>query len=252
MELNSRAAAGLITDQGSQPKAILFDIGMTLIHPSGVVMVEELHRTRCATGITAPEAEAALAAAAEVYHVDFPRHLSRDDKVGMAWGALLGVNTAAARRAWVACRARGDLYRDLDPEAMTVLRRLRDRGILVAAVSNSEGTLDEELARFGLLKFFDVVVDSSQVGCEKPNSAIFNVALERLQCAGGDVWFVGDGLINDMLGAQMARIARTILYDRHRIYQSIPAVASNLASLGQLLELLPCTVNTDSISARLD
>ncbi|MFI9787381.1 HAD family hydrolase [Kitasatospora sp. NPDC051984] len=217
-------------------KAVLFDIGMTFIHPSGQVMSEELAAVG-APDVEAKTAEAALAAAAEAHHLDFPQGLSRPEKVGAMWGQLLGVGAETGRRAWRRCTNRTDLYRDLDPDAAAVLDAVRRRGLAVAAVSNSDGTLVEELAGFGLLDFFDVVVDSTIAGVEKPDPQIFASALDRLGCAPAGALFVGDGLINDIFGAWRAGITDTVLYDRHRVYRELPVPV--ITALPQLLDYLP-------------
>ncbi|MEU3562830.1 HAD family hydrolase [Kitasatospora sp. NPDC006786] len=219
-------------------KAVLFDIGMTFIHPSGEVMSEELAAVG-ATGVAPKTAEAALATAAEAHHLDFPQGLTRPEKVGAVWGQLLGVGAETGRRAWQRCTDRTDLYRDLDPDAAAVLGAVRERGLAVAAVSNSDGTLVEELERFGLLAFFDVVVDSTLTGVEKPEPPIFASALGQLGCAPTDALFVGDGLINDIFGAWRAGITDTVLYDRHRVYRELPVPV--ITALPQLLNHLPAT-----------
>ncbi|PZT75873.1 MULTISPECIES: HAD family hydrolase [unclassified Streptomyces] len=152
-------------------------------------------------------------------------------------GELLGVGAETGRRAWRRCTDRTDLYRDLDPDAVAVLREICGRGLAVAAVSNSDGTLTEELARFGLLDFFDVVADSTLTGVEKPEPGIFASALGRLGCAPADALFVGDGLINDIFGALRAGIASTVLYDRHQVYRELPVPV--ITALPQLLDHLP-------------
>ncbi|MEO7194981.1 MAG: HAD-IA family hydrolase [Pseudonocardiaceae bacterium] len=219
------------------PHAVLFDIGMTLIHPSGRVMLDELNRLGAAEGLQAQDAAAALAAAAEVHHLDFPRGLTRTEKVGVVWGALLGVSPDTGMRAWTACAERPDLYCDLDPDAVLVLQTLRSQGLRTAAVSNSDGTLPAELTAFGLSNLFDVVADSTAVGCEKPQPQIFQTALAELGTAPEDAWFVGDGLLNDVFGAHTAGISTAVLYDRHRVHRPLPVLT--ITALVGLLDLLP-------------
>ncbi len=219
------------------PRAVLLDIGMTLIHPSGAVMAEEL-AAHGAPGVDPAAAEAALAAAAEAHHTDFPHGLGRRTKLGHAWADLLEVDRTAGLAAWTAAAARPDLYRDLDPEAVGVLTTLKGAGITTVAVSNSDGTLDEELDRFGLLGLFDATVDSTVFGREKPHSSIFTAGLERAGCAPEEVVFVGDGLINDVFGALAAGIDRTVLYDRHRVWRTLPVPV--IHRLGDLVPLVGC------------
>ncbi|MET9658136.1 HAD family hydrolase [Streptomyces sp. NPDC006510] len=222
---------------GPVPQAVLLDIGMTLIHPSGTVMAEELSAHGW-PGTDPATAKAALAAAAEAHHTDFPRGLQRRTKLGHAWADLLNVDRESGLAAWTAAEARPDLYGDLDPEAIAVLTALRGAGITTVAVSNSDGTLDEELDRFGLLGLFDATVDSTAFGRAKPDSSIFTSGLERAGCTPQDAVFVGDGLINDVFGALAAGIGRTVLYDRHRVWRALPVPV--IHRLGDLLPLVGC------------
>ncbi|MBS2533294.1 HAD family hydrolase [Catenulispora sp. NF23] len=219
------------------PQAVLWDVGMTLIHPSGLVMVEELERAGAAIRIAPDVAAAALAAAAEAHRVDVPCDITRAQAVGRAWGSILGLAPDIAVAAWQRCTARTDLYRDRDEQAVDVLTRLRERGVRLAVVSNDDkGTVREELLAFGLLEFFEVVVGSNLIGCEKPEPRIFATALDRIGCRPHEVWFVGDGVLNDIFGAFAAGIAKPILYDRFGIHTSLPC--ARVTKLRGVLDLM--------------
>jgi putative hydrolase of the HAD superfamily len=100
--------------------------------------------------------------------------------------------------------------------AMTVLRAgaartlddLRAEGLRLAVVSNGAGDNQRrKLAAAGLGNAFDAVVISGEVGCRKPDGAIFGIALERLGIDAADAWFVGDHPQFDIEGARRARLA---------------------------------------------
>lgn len=229
----------LRSPEGEAPRVILLDIGMTLIHPSASVMVEELRRAGAAHQITTGDAAMALAAAAEAHHLDFPRNLGRQEKVGRFWGALLGVGPDVGAEAWAACTARPDLYGELDHEAHQLLNGLSQLGIRLGAVSNSDhGTLPEELLSFGLLDYFAAIVDSKLVGCEKPAPAIYHEALDLLECDAEHAWFLGDGVVNDVLGSLAAGLGRAVLYDPYGLHSKLPVI--RLRTLVDLLDLIPC------------
>jgi len=218
------------------PHAVLFDIGMTVIHPSGEILVEELQRS-CILGITPRRAQAALAAAAEAHHHGLRSGMAASDQVGATWGWQLGIPSSMAIDVWRRCATHPDLYRrELDPDAATVLARLRAAGLRLAAVSNSDGSLPSELAALGLADAFDAVLDSALEGCEKPDGGIFAEALQHLDCLPQDACFVGDGIVNDMLGALRAGIRHVVLYDRHGLHPSVPL--PTVRRLGQLPALL--------------
>ncbi|MGE5163487.1 MAG: HAD family hydrolase [Sphingobacteriales bacterium] len=69
-------------------------------------------------------------------------------------------------------------------------------------VSNFYGNLEAVCESAGLCSFFRVMVDSYCVGAEKPDPAIFRVALERLGATPEKTVFIGDSLRRDREGAR--------------------------------------------------
>ena len=93
------------------------------------------------------------------------------------------------------------------PDSAETLAALKAMGLKIGLISNTvlpgEAHV-EDLARFGLLGYFDDLVFSSDVGLWKPQAAIFHLALGRLGLRPGEALFVGDRLIDDVGGAQGA------------------------------------------------
>lgn len=69
-------------------------------------------------------------------------------------------------------------------------------------VSNFYGNLATVCDEVGLSPFLTVVVDSTHVGCLKPDPQIFRVALAGLKAEPAETVFVGDSLPRDMAGAR--------------------------------------------------
>jgi HAD superfamily hydrolase (TIGR01549 family) len=206
------------------------------VHPNGGVMLEELRRELPRARASEEDLVAALLLAAEARHLPLPGG-DGDARVAATWGMLLDLPPGAARRAWTRAIARPDLYHRLDREAEALLGGLRSRGILIAAVSNSDGTLDAELRRFGLRDRFDVVVDSTLVGVEKPDRRVYRRACEALELEPGECWFLGDGLVNDVIGPEGAGVALGVLYDRFDLYPHLTGV-TRVRGLCDLFELI--------------
>jgi len=99
-----------------------------------------------------------------------------------------------------------------DPGAAAALALARDRGVRTAVISNSNGSVRAILDRLGLLPSLEFVLDSSEVGAEKPDPVIFRLALERCGLAPGEVVYVGDIYSIDVLGARAADM-RAVLLD---------------------------------------
>jgi HAD superfamily hydrolase (TIGR01509 family) len=106
------------------------------------------------------------------------------------------------------------------PETPPFLEALRAQGYFLGVISNSIGTMEEQLGRVGLARHFDTVLDSALVGVEKPHPEIFQIALSRVPPCGiapAETLFVGDTNATDMGGAQLAGL-RGVLIDRVGAY----------------------------------
>jgi HAD superfamily hydrolase (TIGR01549 family) len=82
-----------------------------------------------------------------------------------------------------------------------VLETLSERYRL-GVVSNFYGNLEAACESSGLAGLFGVMADSQCVGAEKPEPAIFHVALEALQAKPATTVMVGDSLRRDYEGAR--------------------------------------------------
>lgn len=91
------------------------------------------------------------------------------------------------------------------------LARLRAAGLRLGIVSNSDGRVDQALSAAGLREYFDVVIDSSVFGTEKPDPAIFRAALEVLDVAPEEALYVGDLYDVDVVGARAAGMEAVLL-----------------------------------------
>jgi HAD superfamily hydrolase (TIGR01509 family) len=94
------------------------------------------------------------------------------------------------------------------PEALT---RLRDFGLRLVVVSNSDGTVARSLEEAGLLSLMTLVIDSALVGFEKPDPRIFAAALERSGADATRTLHIGDLYHADVLGARGAGIRGLLL-----------------------------------------
>jgi len=90
------------------------------------------------------------------------------------------------------------LYADTQP----ALAALRDRGIILAVISNFDSRLYRVLQAFHLSEFFSSVIISTEVGAAKPDAQIFTSALQNLQLPPEAVWHVGDSRKADGEGAR--------------------------------------------------
>jgi putative hydrolase of the HAD superfamily len=97
------------------------------------------------------------------------------------------------------------------PGSVAALRRLADDGHALGIVSNAAGTIAEMLIAGRVCQVgagegvpVIVVVDSHVVGVEKPDAAIFGIALDRLGVEPARAVYVGDTCHYDVAGARAA------------------------------------------------
>ncbi|MDQ3136778.1 MAG: HAD-IA family hydrolase, partial [Gemmatimonadota bacterium] len=113
------------------------------------------------------------------------------------------------------------------------LARLRAAGIRLGVVSNSDGRVEEALKAAGLREYFDVIVDSTLTGVEKPDPAIFRPALDALGVRPHEALYVGDLHDVDVVGARAAGIPAKLLAPAGA---AAPAGCATIASLGALAD----------------
>jgi putative hydrolase of the HAD superfamily len=128
------------------------------------------------------------------------------------------------------------LWRVVEPGTEDVLVELRRRGLVLGVISNSDGRIEADLSAAGLAGHFTIVLDSSVVGVEKPDPAIFALALSRLALPPEDTVYVGDVYAIDVLGARGAGI-EGVLMDPLGCYEA-PNDCPRIRTLAELLPLL--------------
>lgn len=88
---------------------------------------------------------------------------------------------------------------ELRPEMVEAIRRLRER-FAIALLTNNFLTGSPDWSSGGsfaeLVELFDVVVESSRVGCRKPERRFYELALEELDIAATEAVFLDDLGIN--------------------------------------------------------
>ena len=84
----------------------------------------------------------------------------------------------------------------LDEELVSLIRHLRGEGYRTALLSNAPDDLPQLVEQMGITNAFDVVVISGCEGLMKPDSAIFELTLERLGVPAEETVFADDARMN--------------------------------------------------------
>jgi putative hydrolase of the HAD superfamily len=166
-----------------------------------------------------------------------------DEKRGRQYFDLVldtaGVPASEARTnaldALRAYHSRHNLWETIPSDVIPALNRLRNMGLRIAVVSNANGTLCAHFERLGLARAVECVVDSTDVGVEKPDPAIFEHALARLGARRETTVHIGDLYNVDVVGARAAGL-RAVLFDPHGLYAHEPC--ERVRSLDALASLL--------------
>ncbi len=99
-----------------------------------------------------------------------------------------------------------------DPQALEAIALVRRSGLRAAAISNSNGSVRSVLDAVGVAAHLDFVLDSGEVGVEKPDRRIFELALSRARVAPDEAAYIGDFYTIDARGAGAAGL-RPVLLD---------------------------------------
>ena len=151
----------------------------------------------------------------------------------------LGVPRDATRRALAALESHNRascLWRVVHPDTPSVLESLRARGLVLGVVSNADGRIASDLAQNGLGAHFGTVIDSHVVGVEKPDPAIFHLALAALGMTAAESLYVGDVFGIDVVGARRAGLDAVLLDTLGQYPGGVDC--RRIRALSELLELL--------------
>jgi FMN phosphatase YigB (HAD superfamily) len=125
------------------------------------------------------------------------------------------------------------LFDDVEPP----LNALKQNGLRLGVISNWHRGLDSFCAEMNLSGLIDVVVASSDVGVEKPDSRIFAETVRRLGVRPEEAIHVGDLVEDDLNGAVAAGLG-AVLIDRSNRHPEVPNRILSLVEINALLDRL--------------
>jgi 2-haloalkanoic acid dehalogenase type II len=127
------------------------------------------------------------------------------------------------------------------PDAVDVLRALRDAGMRIGLLTNAASTVtmrDRELEAYGLLDLIDERMTAGDAGHLKPHPHAFRVVLDRLGVEPEEAVMVGDRLEDDVAGGQQVGM-RTVWVRRNGSKpQNGIRPDATITALNELLDLL--------------
>jgi HAD superfamily hydrolase (TIGR01549 family) len=130
-----------------------------------------------------------------------------------------------------------NLWRKPIAGMIELVRELKQAGVPIAIISNSEGHLAELVDELDWTSAFDVVVDSGRIGIDKPDPRIFEHACAALSVEGQQLLHVGDAWEADVQGA-LGASASAVWFDPAHSARSLPPRVYGAANAAQLREVL--------------
>lgn len=108
-------------------------------------------------------------------------------------------------------------YYELFDDVKPFLDGLKAKGFRIGIISNFAPTLKAILEEKGILSYFDPIIVSTEVGLEKPDPAIFRLALDMAGLEAEDILYIGDHETNDIWAPNQVGIdaVRIIRYSYH-------------------------------------
>jgi len=101
----------------------------------------------------------------------------------------------------------------LYPETLSVLQRLKDKGLKLGLISNLAFSYKTPFYDLGLDLYFDTTLFSFEIGMKKPNLEIYKLILQKLDVLPEQCIMIGDKIIEDIEAPQQIGI-RSLLCDR--------------------------------------
>jgi len=233
------------------PQAILLDLDDTIL--ADTVNAECCWRTVCrrfaveVPGLTPGRLLAEIERVRDWYWSDPDRHRrgrldlerSRQEVVALALQALGAETPDLARHIAQDFSALRDEALRPFPGAIDTVRRLRNRGVRLALVTNGSGAAQRvKIDRFGLVPLFDCIVIEGEFGVGKPDERVYLHACRQLGVAPAEAWMIGDRLDWDVAAPQRLGIL-TVWVDNavHGLPPSSPVRPDRIIrSLPELLE----------------
>ncbi len=116
--------------------------------------------------------------------------------------------------------------------ALNTLSTLKERGCTLALITNDSNLIDDGfIQKFGLDKYFDVIIQSYKVGMTKPNPEIYKLCAQKMGVSNfSEITMVGDKLDRDV-EPPIALGMKGILFDPEEKKLEYPHRISSLKEL---------------------
>ena len=219
-------------------KAVLFDLGGTLIHTPDVS--EIMQRMLEAKGIRCSVEEVGKAREEADTYVDLKDLANLREKFWIKWNTkilkTLGIRKDLKILATYIFESWWDYAQaKLYPEVKKVLQELRERSLKLGVVTNGlKSDIDKVLPQVGLINDFDIVVVIDSIGKMKPDKEIFLHALKKLDVKPYEALFIGNQIEEDYNGPRNVGMEALLIDRENKTEENV----DKIRSLEEILEIL--------------
>jgi len=140
---------------------------------------------------------------------------------------------------WEISIAMHEKYGELFPDAVETLKALKDLGLHVGIITDSDNDyIEAHLKALGIYDLFDSITTSEDAGYYKPHPRPFQLALEKAGVEAGEALYVGDNPAKDCLGAKNVGMISVLLdpkAEKRELWSNCDFVVSKL---GDVIEIV--------------
>jgi len=203
-----------------KPRVVFFDVGNTLLFPNHDIILAPLRAKAEAPSEelwhsierrTKPQFDAEMQSGHADHSFWYLFYCNLLEEMGLHDDMLRDQLVAATRVSANWGKPRAETRAHLD----RISQHYR-----VGVISNSDGKIPELLAANGIFDCFESIIDSGNIGYEKPHPAIFEVALRGMKTAPEESLYVGDMYSIDYQGATRVGM-QAMLFDVSGAYRDL-------------------------------
>jgi len=161
------------------------------------------------------------------FYIEYATMILKGAGVQIGRGAALQILAKIQKQKW-----EFEAYDD----ALPTLKDLKGRGLILGIISNVVQDMESTYTELGLQPYLDFKVTSAEVGCDKPNPAIFQAALNKAQVQPEEVIYIGDQYDLDIVGSRGIGM-KALLIDRNNYFPDVTD-CPRLHSLTEITEYI--------------
>jgi HAD superfamily hydrolase (TIGR01549 family) len=129
------------------------------------------------------------------------------------------------------------------PGANELLDFLKGKGFILVIISNNDGKTEEKCEEVGIKEYFDIIIDSTNLGLIKPDARIFHFALDKLGLYNNQAIHIGDLYGSDVMGGLNAGM--DVIWLNNRAIQKLDgSQVIEVESLTEVKELLGLEIDS--------